>query len=271
MALRARSDRSDPSAPEPPADKAPETRDAECDSDDPGPVDVDAAMTWASTDRQSSGRIEQRRRLPDLRVAALTPPVIAIRWGALAVGFALASADVADGDVRVLVFGGIILAYAVFRTLRPISYEDGPGTVWSVLAELRPVRRGRVAHGLLGVAVRLLADDGGDRRRLRPWVHVRHQLCPGKRRRRRDPVHVRAEPRATKRSGGRPSGPSCCFSWRWSPATPDASSPSQSASSRWPSIDSGGSSRPTSCSSRSTESPSPCRRRSTSTTSSTPR
>ena len=42
----------------------------------------------------------------------------------------------ADGDVRVLVFGGIILAYAVFRTLRPIRYEDGPGTVWSVLAEL---------------------------------------------------------------------------------------------------------------------------------------
>ncbi len=93
-------------------------------------------MTWASTDRQASGRTEQRRRLPDLRVAALTPPVIAIRWGALAVGFALASADVADGDVRVLVFGGIILAYAVFRTLRPIRYEDGPGTVWGVLAEL---------------------------------------------------------------------------------------------------------------------------------------
>ena len=42
----------------------------------------------------------------------------------------------ADGDVRVLVFGGIILAYTVFRTLRPIRYEDGPGTVWGVLAEV---------------------------------------------------------------------------------------------------------------------------------------
>jgi signal transduction histidine kinase len=135
MALRARSDRSDPSAPEPPADKAPEDRTPNV-MDDPGLADVNAATTWASTDRQASGRTEQRRRLPDLRVAALTPPVIAIRWGALAVGFALASADVADGDVRVLVFGGIILAYAVFRTLRPIRYEDGPGTVWSVLAEL---------------------------------------------------------------------------------------------------------------------------------------
>ncbi len=73
---------------------------------------------------------------PTFRVAALTPPVIAIRWGALAVGFALASADVADGDTRIIAFGAVILAYAVFRTLRPIRYEEGPGTVWGVLGEL---------------------------------------------------------------------------------------------------------------------------------------
>ena len=137
MALRARSDRSDPSAPEPPAARLNTPEDADTTrADNRAWSTSNRAMTWASTDRQASGRIEQRRRLPDLRVAALTPPVIAIRWGALAVGFALASADVADGDVRVLVFGGIILAYAVFRTLRPIRYEDGPGTVWGVLAEL---------------------------------------------------------------------------------------------------------------------------------------
>src|SRR6185295_2878878 len=91
MALRARSDRSDPSAPETPGDKAREDRAREDPApmrNDNGLVDVDASMTWASTDRQASGRPEQRRRLPDLRVAALTPPVIAIRWGALAVGFA---------------------------------------------------------------------------------------------------------------------------------------------------------------------------------------
>jgi signal transduction histidine kinase len=91
--------------------------------------------TWAFTERHTWGRGE-RRRLPDLRVAALTPPVIAIRWGALAVGFALASADVADGDTRIIAFGAVILAYAVFRTLRPIRYEEGPGTVWGVLVEL---------------------------------------------------------------------------------------------------------------------------------------
>ena len=51
-------------------------------------------------------------------------------------GFALASADVADGDTRTIAFGAVILAYAVFRTLRPIRYEEGPGTVWGVLAEL---------------------------------------------------------------------------------------------------------------------------------------
>ena len=91
--------------------------------------------TWAFTERHTWGRGE-RRRLPDLSVAALTPPVIAIRWGALAVGFALGSADVADGDTRIIAFGAVILAYAVFRTLRPIRYEEGPGTVWGVLAEL---------------------------------------------------------------------------------------------------------------------------------------
>jgi signal transduction histidine kinase len=124
MALRARPDRSGPPAPEP--------------ADPPAPTALTAEEenpTWAFTERHTWSRGE-RRRLPDLRVAALTPPVIAIRWGALAVGFALASADVADGDTRIIAFGAVILAYAVFRTLRPIRYEQGPGTVWGVLAEL---------------------------------------------------------------------------------------------------------------------------------------
>src|SRR5262245_58061952 len=127
MALRARQDRTEQAVPDDES-ATPEARDAAV------APEVDASTTWAFGVRPSWGR--ERRRLPDLRVAALTPPVIALRWGALAVGFALASADVADGDTRIIAFGAVILAYAVFRTLRPIRYEEGPGTIWGVLAEL---------------------------------------------------------------------------------------------------------------------------------------
>ena len=121
MALRARQDRSERTAPDDES-AATETQ------ADAGAPEVDSSSMWAFGSRANWGR--ERRRLPDLRVAALTPPVIAIRWGALAVGFALASADVADGDTRIIAFGAVILAYAVFRTLRPIRYEEGPVAVW---------------------------------------------------------------------------------------------------------------------------------------------
>ena len=127
MALRARQDRSERTAPDD------ESAATETQADASAP-EVDSSSMWAFGSRANWGR--ERRRLPDLRVAALTPPVIAIRWGALAVGFALASADVADGDTRTIAFGAVILAYAVFRTLRPIRYEEGPVAVWGVLAEL---------------------------------------------------------------------------------------------------------------------------------------
>ena len=127
MALRARQDRSERTAPDD------ESAVTETQAHAAAP-EVDSSSMWAFGSRANWGR--ERRRLPDLRVAALTPPVIAIRWGALAVGFALASADVADGDTRTIAFGAVILAYAVFRTLRPIRYEEGPVAVWGVLAEL---------------------------------------------------------------------------------------------------------------------------------------
>ncbi len=53
------------------------------------------------------------------------PPITALRWGALAIGLVLA-ASAADGPgPRVLVGGLVLVAYALFRTRRPVALQAG--------------------------------------------------------------------------------------------------------------------------------------------------
>ena len=201
---------------------------------EPAPDTAAENPTWAFTERHTWGRGE-RRRLPDLRVAALTPPVIAIRWGALAVGFALASADVADGDTRIIAFGAVILAYAVFRTLRPIRYEEGPGTVWGVLAELALCVFVVCGTGywespfVFSLMTAVIA--AGFARGFTFAINAALGSAAAQ-----SPSRTSSAPARRKtRSDGRRSGRSSCSSSRWSRGMPGASSRSPSASSRWPS------------------------------------
>ena len=63
------------------------------------------------------------------------PPIAAIRWGAIAVGFSLAASS--GADVRVLAPAGVVLAaYAAWRAARPIPYRDDLRTTALVLLEV---------------------------------------------------------------------------------------------------------------------------------------
>jgi signal transduction histidine kinase len=55
------------------------------------------------------------------------PPITAIRWGALAVGMGLAGANLSGLEPRVLVAGLLLVAYAGWRTIHPLSLDrDAP-------------------------------------------------------------------------------------------------------------------------------------------------
>jgi signal transduction histidine kinase len=77
-------------------------------------------------------------------LARFGPLVIAIRWGTVAVGLALAAlGDRATGDPgldstgRLLAFGAPLVAYAAFRTVRPLRYVSGEVTgLLGVLGEV---------------------------------------------------------------------------------------------------------------------------------------
>ena len=149
--------------------------------------------------------------------------------------------------------------------------RTGPVTVWGVLAELALCVVVVACTGLLGVPVRLLPDDRGDRRGLRPGLHVRHQLRSRGCGRRRDPLPAwrRPDDQALRRSA------QWAFLLLLVAMVAGYARRIFTESERQQSLalDRLGPARPrpTSCSSRSTGSPSRCRRRSTSTTSSTPR
>ena len=101
------------------------------------------------------------------RVEAFSPGIIAIRWGTTIASVALA-VDHYDGRASVVIFAVAIVAYTVLRTFQPIRYL---GTVRSMVEVIAEVALGVAAvccTGRLGVAVHLLADDGGHRGRVRP-------------------------------------------------------------------------------------------------------
>ena len=63
------------------------------------------------------------------------PPVTAIRWGALAVGLALAGADVSQVEPRVVLGALMLAAYAAWRTSHPLSLDrDAPQAAIAVEA-----------------------------------------------------------------------------------------------------------------------------------------
>lgn len=54
---------------------------------------------------------------------AFRPPITAVRWGAVALGLALAATQAGRADPRFLVGAMVLIAYASLRTVRPIPLE----------------------------------------------------------------------------------------------------------------------------------------------------
>ena len=59
-----------------------------------------------------------------------------IRWGTTVVSLLLALSDVRDGDERLVVSCALLLAYSVFRTIRPLRYRDDLPSLLAVLGEV---------------------------------------------------------------------------------------------------------------------------------------
>jgi signal transduction histidine kinase len=69
-------------------------------------------------------------------LAPFNQAVLVIRWGATFVSLVLASPDIQDGDVRLIVAGAALLAYTVFRTVLPLRYRDDLKSLLFVLGEV---------------------------------------------------------------------------------------------------------------------------------------
>jgi signal transduction histidine kinase len=109
------------------------------------PVPAGAVHLPRRPDRRAgAGRVADRPGVPlitaagrgDDRIAPFRPPLLAIRWGTTAVGLALASSGIADGDRWVLACCAVILGYTVYRTFRPLVYVDDTRSLLRVLVEV---------------------------------------------------------------------------------------------------------------------------------------
>ena len=70
-------------------------------------------------------------------LATFDQAVLGIRWGTTAVSLVLASSDLsADPEPRLIGASVFLLAYTIFRTVRPLKTGDDPTALLSVLAEM---------------------------------------------------------------------------------------------------------------------------------------
>mgnify|MGYP001290748187 CR=1 FL=1 len=70
------------------------------------------------------------------QVAPFRPAILGIRGGTTAVSVALTSQAFADGDVAVVAWCLVVVAYNVFRIVRPVRYVDDTASLFRVLAEV---------------------------------------------------------------------------------------------------------------------------------------
>src|SRR5262245_38162075 len=57
-------------------------------------------------------------------VAAFRPAILGIRGGATAVSVALSAGAFASGDKKIIIWCGIVVAYNVFRIIKPVKFHD---------------------------------------------------------------------------------------------------------------------------------------------------
>jgi signal transduction histidine kinase len=74
--------------------------------------------------------------VPRDALAAFGPAILAIRWATTAVGVALASPQLVEGQTAAWVVALGLLAYSAFRTARPLRYVDDARSLLVLLAEV---------------------------------------------------------------------------------------------------------------------------------------
>ena len=69
-------------------------------------------------------------------LAPFAQAILVIRWGTTVVSLLLASPELRDGDAVLIVASAALLAYTLFRTVRPLRYADDLQSLLVVLAEV---------------------------------------------------------------------------------------------------------------------------------------
>ncbi|HRW37952.1 MAG: GAF domain-containing sensor histidine kinase [Acidimicrobiales bacterium] len=106
-------------------------------SADATPLRPPAGASGADGERRRTRR--RGRAEADVRadqVAPFRPAILGIRGGTTAVSVALTSQAFADGDVAVVAWCLVVVAYNVFRIVRPVRYVDDTASLFRVLAEV---------------------------------------------------------------------------------------------------------------------------------------
>ncbi len=70
------------------------------------------------------------------RVAAFGPAILAIRWGITIASFALATQRVDEQPVLIAIWSGLLLIYAIVRTVRPLRYTGDVRSLIALLVEV---------------------------------------------------------------------------------------------------------------------------------------
>ena len=121
---------------------------------DPGPAEPPLADPRGTA---GSGGLRHRRRLrlttprPELgptdTLAPFSQAILVIRWVTTVVSLLLASPDIRDGDERLIAASTVLLAYSLYRTVRPLRYRDELSSLLVVLAEVTLTVLALVATG----------------------------------------------------------------------------------------------------------------------------
>lgn len=104
-------------------------------------VTPDDLASWPFVDRRRRSEPPprfrgERRAIARLRSSGATAPIAAIRWGALAVGLALASPAIAGGDRGITAWALALVAHAAWCTLRPPQPASERTVIVRVVAEV---------------------------------------------------------------------------------------------------------------------------------------
>ena len=208
-------------------------------------------------------QIEAKGRHRRDQVAAFRPAILGIRIGTTAVSVALSASAVGDTNRAVMLWCAALVAYNVFRVIRPLRVYDDTSSLLRIIGEVAIHVLAVVATGywdsplvfslLTAIMVAGFARGFGVRGAHRCGLGARG-VDPRSR-----PARATASTTCARASSGRAS--SC--SSRSSPGTPAGSPARPTGSTRSPSTGWAGCPTPTRCCSRSTGSPRASRPRST--------